>query len=263
VRLYWEVGRATARRMTTYRSATAAGVFTNTVFGFILAYVLLAVFRQRPEIGGFDAVDAVTFTFVTQGLLMPVGVFGTVDLAERIRTGEVAVDLSRPYDLQAWWAAVAYGKAAFYLLARGVPPFVLGALVLHLRLPDEWWIWPAFLVSVALAVGAAFAWGFVLQLCAFWILDVRGPNQIGWLTAQFLAGAFVPIVLFPGWFADLARVLPFASMVQLPVEVFLGKHRGADLAAVWGLQLLWLTALVLLGRLVLMRAERRVVVQGG
>ena len=31
--------------MSTYRGATFAGVFTNTVFGFILAYVLLAVFR--------------------------------------------------------------------------------------------------------------------------------------------------------------------------------------------------------------------------
>src|SRR5688572_25956183 len=115
--------------MSTYRGATVAGVFTNTIFGFILAYVLLAVFDQDPSIGGFDAIDAVTFTFVVQGLLMPIGVFGTTDMAERIRTGEVAVDLSRPYDFQLWWAAVAYGKAAFYVVARGVPPFVIGALV--------------------------------------------------------------------------------------------------------------------------------------
>jgi ABC-2 type transport system permease protein len=262
-RLYLEVARATTRRLTTYRGATIAGIFTNTIFGFILAYVLLAVFRERPDIGGFDAVDAVTFTFVTQGLLMPIGIFGTVDMAERIRTGEVAVDLSRPYDFQLWWAAVAYGKAAFYLVARGVPPFLLGALVLELRLPAQAWIWPAFLVSVVLAVGVAFAWGFLLQLCAFWIMDVRGPNQIGWIVAQFLAGTYLPVVLFPGWLADVARVLPFASMIQLPVEVFLGKHGGIDLAGVWALQLAWLAALLLGGRSVLARAERRVVVQGG
>ena len=58
MRLYWEVARTTARRLATYRAATFAGVVTNTVFGFILSYVLLAVFRERPDIDGFDAVDA-------------------------------------------------------------------------------------------------------------------------------------------------------------------------------------------------------------
>ena len=106
MRLYWEVTRTTARRMATYRGATFAGIVTNSVFGFIQAYVLLAVWEARPSIGGFDAADAVTFTFVVQGMLMVVGVFGgDHEQAERIHSGEVAVDLSRPYDYQAWWAA--------------------------------------------------------------------------------------------------------------------------------------------------------------
>ena len=264
MRLYWEVARTTARRMATYRGATLAGIVTNTVFGFILSYVLLAVFRERPNIGGFDATDAVTFTFVTQGLLMVVGIFGTErEMAERIQTGEVAMDLSRPYDYQGWWAAAAYGKAFFYTWARGLPPFLIGALVLPVRLPGQVWIWPAFVVGVVLAVGVAFAWGFLLQLSAFWILDVRGPNQIGWLTAQFFAGTFVPLVLFPDWLERVARALPFASMIELPVEIFLGKHQGADLALVYVNQLVWLTVLAGAGRLLLARAVRRVVVQGG
>ena len=61
-RLYVEVARSTFRRVTTYRGATLAGVVTNTVCGFILAYVLLAVFRERTIVGGFDATDAVTFS---------------------------------------------------------------------------------------------------------------------------------------------------------------------------------------------------------
>jgi ABC-2 type transport system permease protein len=263
MRLYVEVARTTARRMATYRGATFAGIFTNTVFGFILAYVLLAVFDERPVIDGFDAVDAVTYTFVTQGLLLTVGIFGNTEQAARIRTGEVAMDLCRPYDYQGWWGAVHYGRAVFYVWARGVPPFLLGALVLEVRLPAELWIWPAFVASVALAVGVAFAFGFVLQLSAFWIIDVRGPNQLGWIAAQFLGGTFVPLVLFPDWLEPLVRALPFASMMALPVEVFLGKHQGADLAALYALQAFWLVTLAALGRLVLARAVRKLVVFGG
>ena len=264
MRLYWEVARTTARRLATYRAATFAGVVTNTVFGFILSYVLLAVFRQRPEIDGFDAVDAVTFTFVVQGMLMVVGVFGDGnEQAERVKTGEVALDLCKPYDYQGWWAAVAYGRALFYSWARGIPPFVVGALVLDVRLPEHLWLWPAFLASVALAVGVAFGWAFLLQLSAFWILDVRGLTQLGWVTAQFLSGTFVPLFLFPDGAERIVRALPFASIVQLPVEVFLGRHTGLDLLGVYATQAAWLVALAAAGRLVLSRAVRKVVVQGG
>ena len=264
MRLYWEVARTTARRMATYRGATFAGIVTNSVFGFIQAYVLLAVWEARPTIGGFDAVDAVTFTFVVQGMLMTVGMFGgDQEMSERIHTGEVAVDLSRPYDFQAWWAAVAYGKAVFYAWARGIPPFLVGALVFDVRLPPEPWMWPAFLASVALAVGLGFGWHFLLQTGAFWLVDVRGLNQLGWMTAIILSGTAVPLVLFPDGIEAVLRALPFAAMMQLPVEVFLGKHTGADLAGIYLVQTVWIVALAAAGHLLLARAERRVVVHGG
>lgn len=262
MRLYLEVARRTFARTSTYRSATVAGVFTNTVFGFLLAYVLLAVFRQRANVGGFDATDAVTFTFVAQGLLMPLGLFSTTEMADRITTGDVVVDLQRPYDHQAWWAAVQYGQAAFYTVFRGIPPFVVGALVFDLRLPSP----PAALAfgaSLLLAVGVSFGWRYLLQMTAFWVIDVRGPNQLGMLTAHFLCGAFLPIVFFPGWLEGLCRALPFASMLQHPIELWLGTRGGWSAAGILLLQVLWLAALVGVGRLVLARAVRRVVVQGG
>ena len=44
------------RRYATYGSATLAGVFTNTVFGFIMAYTYIALWDQRPQLGGYDHV---------------------------------------------------------------------------------------------------------------------------------------------------------------------------------------------------------------
>lgn len=262
MRVYVELARKTFRRKSTYRAATAAGVFTNTVFGFLLAYVLLAVYEERPLVGGFDAVDAVTFTFVAQGLLMVVGLFGDNEMANRIRTGEVISDLSRPVDYQAWWAAMAYGRAAFHLVFRGVPPFLVGALAFDLRLPGAS-VWPWFLLSVAVAVGVGHAWNFLLSLWGFWLLDGRGPIAIGWLAASFCSGMYVPLVFLPDGAAAVTRVLPFAAMLQLPIEVFLGKHPGAGAAGVVALQLAWAAALMAAGRLVLARAVRRVVVHGG
>src|SRR6266508_505551 len=48
--IWFEVARRGFRRHATYRAATAAGVFTNTVFGFIQAFVLIGVFRNITHI---------------------------------------------------------------------------------------------------------------------------------------------------------------------------------------------------------------------
>jgi ABC-2 type transport system permease protein len=263
VRLFWPVARQSFRRTSTYRGATFAGAFTNTVFGFLIAYVLLAVYAQRSDINGYDASEAVTFTFVMQGLLMVVGMFGDTEIADRIKSGDVVIDFYRPVDLQAWWFAEHCGKAAFYAVFRGLPPFLVGGLVFDLVVPTSPLVWLSFLATLALAIPVAFGWRFLLQVSAFWILDVRGPNQIGWLTAGFFGGFMVPLFLFPDWLRTVAAALPFASMLALPVETFLGKHTGTDLLGVLAVQALWALVLLGAGRLLLRRALRRVVVQGG
>lgn len=265
MRAYLEVARRAYARQSTYRAATVAGVFTNTVFGFLLAYVVLAVYAARPHAGGFTAADAATFTFVAQGLLMPVGLLaGDREQSERIRSGDVVVDLYRPLDYQGYWAAVEAGRSAFHLVFRGLPPFLVGwALVDGVSLPPAWWMWPAFGVSVALAIAAATSFRFVVQCIAFWLRDARGPVQLASVTAGFFSGAFVPTFLFPGPLADLSGLLPFEAMLQWPIEVFLGARRGGDLAVTLTVQSAWVVALALVARVVMARARTRVEVQGG
>jgi ABC-2 type transport system permease protein len=73
----------------------------------------------------------------------------------------------------------------------------------------------------------------------------------------------VPLVLLPDAVEPLVRALPFAAMVQLPIEVFLDKHHGADLAGVLALQAFWVVVLWLIAQTVVRRAVRKVVVHGG
>jgi ABC-2 type transport system permease protein len=52
-------------------------------------------------------------------------------------------------------------------------------------------------------------------------------------------------------------------MLQVPIDVFLGKHVGVDLLGALAFQAAWAAALLGLGRLVLHAGVRRLVVQGG
>src|SRR5258708_32463100 len=126
MRLDFELPRRGYRRYAAYPAATFAGMFTNTIFGFLQAYILLAVFRHRTHIGGYDAADAVTYAWLAQALIMTVYIFGWYELALRIRDGSIATDLARPLSPLRYWLAFDLGRAPYHFLFRGVPPVVVG-----------------------------------------------------------------------------------------------------------------------------------------
>ncbi|HEX5493874.1 MAG TPA: ABC-2 family transporter protein [Mycobacteriales bacterium] len=265
--VYLAVARHSFRRHSAYLAACLAGGITNTVFGVVRAYVLIALWRSRqpaPRIGGYDLTDAVTFCFVSQALIVAVAVFGPpLELSERIRTGDVAVDLHRPADLQWWWLADDLGRASFQAFARSVPVFCLGGLAFTLRLAGSPVVWLATAVSVLLAVTVSFALRYLITLSTFWLLDDRGVQGVSIVLSGFFSGLAVPLVLFPGWLGTLARTLPWAATVQVPADVFLGRYPGWHLTSALGFQLGWAVLLLTAGRGVTALARRRVVVQGG
>ena len=172
--LYLSVATRAFRRYSTYTAATLSGLFTNCVSGCIICFVYLALWDQRPDAGGYDASDAVTYVWLGQAMLMTVMVWGggvTNDLAERIRSGEVDIDLYRPVPLIGWYLAQDLGRAAFHLLTRGLGPTIVGALLFDVRFPD-----------------GVVAWvGFARQRAAGGAGELRGPvpgRQHGLLAAR-------------------------------------------------------------------------------
>lgn len=264
--MYAAIAWRSFRRYSTYRAAMLAGSFTNTVFGIILTFTFLALWQARPGVGGYDTGQAVTYVWLGQALLATVIIFGggaDDDLAERVRTGDIAIDLYRPADLQGWWLAADLGRAAFMTLGRGLPPTVFALLVFHIDVPTDPLVWAAFAVSVLLAVVVSFSIRFAVALSGFWLMDSRGVQTLAGTLAMFMSGMLLPITVFPPWLRDIAQVLPWAAMRQVPSDVYLGKYHGVDLLGVLGFQLCWAVVLLAFGRVLLAFATRKVVVQGG
>jgi ABC-2 type transport system permease protein len=264
VRTYRLLAAAEFRRYSTYRLAIFAGVVTQSVFGFIRISVLFAAISAAGgTLAGYDERSASTYVWLGQALLAPIAIFGWIEIAERVSSGEIAVDLSRPVDLQlAWWARD-LGRASFQLLARGLPPLLIGALTVGLALPESWTAYPLGLVSLIVAVSISFTVRFLVNLIAFWTLDVHGFVGLYIVVVGPLCGLFVPVHLFPEWLQILAYATPFPSMLQSPIDVLSGRVLDAAAAAVVASQLAWLVGLVGLARLMQWRAGHRLVVQGG
>jgi len=259
---YLRITLAGFHRYSTYRQAVLAGTATNIVFGLIKVGILSGVFlaRDGASIGGYDLTTTITYIWLGQGLLGVVDLWSEDELAERIRTGDIVVDLSRPWDLQAALLCTDLGRAGYSAIARFIPQLLLGAAFFPFRWPDDPLVAPAFLLSVLLAVLVSFHIRFLLGLTTFWLLDSRGVRSFYGVASGILAGLEIPLNFYPDWAQTALSFTPFPSLLQAPINVFVQVGNPALLLAQ---QLLWVVVIVLAGRLVLQRAMRKVVVQGG
>ncbi|MGH2355685.1 MAG: ABC transporter permease [Chloroflexota bacterium] len=263
MRLYVEVAKRAFQRQLAYRTANLAGLVTNAFFGYVRAAIFLAAYQTRESIAGYDAQAAVTYTWITQAIIMVVVMWGWWEVEVTIRSGDVVSDLAKPFSYLGFWLARDYGRAAYYLLFRCLPVLLVGQVFFGLRWPSHPATWLALSVSLTLAVTLSFAWRFMINLSAFWTTDARGLGGIASTLVLFLSGFVVPIRFFPDWLRGPVLALPFAGINQIPADVFLERLSPVELVGTLALQALWAVILLAAAQALVAVATRRVVTQGG
>jgi ABC-2 type transport system permease protein len=263
MRLYLEVAKVAFARHLTYRAANLAGLATNSFFGVMRTYLFIGLYAGHGVRAGWTLDDALAYVWIAQALIMPVFLFIWTDIALTIRSGDVVSDLSKPFDYYAFWLSQDAGRAIYHTLFRAVPTILVGVALFDVRLPLDVGRWLAVLLSLALAVWISFGMRFLANIAAFWLLDYRGVTYALIFANGFFSGMLVPLVYWPDWARAAVVWLPFAGLVQAPVDVVLGKATEAELAEVLLFQFAWGVALMAACRLALALAVRRVVVQGG
>nr|WP_055502726.1 ABC-2 family transporter protein [Nonomuraea pusilla] len=259
--LYARLVRHGFRRHAAYPGAALAGAFTGTVFGVLRAYTLIALWQARPGLAGYDVADAVTFCFVTQAFIGPMQLFGGgLGIPERIRSGDIALDLVRPAPLQLWAFAEDLGRAAYLLAVRGVPPLLAGAALFGITAPDGPARWAALAAGLLAAFAVSFGWRYLVALSVCWLTDDRGVNVLSLVLTTFFSGMLLPLGLFPGALGEVAAALPWAAIVQAPADLYLGT---APIGPTLAFQAFWTVVLAGLGVLGTRAIRHRVVIQGG
>jgi ABC-2 type transport system permease protein len=123
------------------------------------------------------------------------------------------------------------------------------------------WLSPAISYPVGPELFAAAAGSMLLGLVlnmmmqsafamiAFW--TTQSSNVFGLVSGigQFLSGYIAPLALFPEQFRQVANLLPFRSLVSLPVEMLMGKLSWAEIGFGYAVTLIWLAIFTLIYRL--------------
>jgi ABC-2 type transport system permease protein len=215
--------------------------------------------------------QAITYTWVSQGLLAMLPWAGDPDIATAVRTGTVSYDRLRPLDFYSMWYARATGWVASRTVPRVLMMFLFAAILLPLPGWGEWaWKPPVdfaatflFVLSIGLSLLYSAAFVMLINICVAATLNARGINAIIGAPIIVFSGNLMPLSLFPDWMQTALLLQPFAGLLDIPLRIYFGQLEG--LAAVGGLalQAFWIGGVVLLGRWWLSRVLRNLEMQGG
>jgi ABC-2 type transport system permease protein len=264
VRTYLKLFRAGFARQANYRLAMLAGLATNLVFGFVRAAILFAaVDSAGGQLAGYSKGTISSYVWLSQGLIGAIEMSGRADIGDRVRTGDVAIDFTRPVDLQTWHLAEDMGRAAYTLIPRGLPSVLVGALTFGLVMPTTLLPYVFGMVSISLGVAISFYCRYAVNILGFWLLDTRGVRTVYLVTCTFLAGLYVPVSLFPSWLRTIAACTPFPSILQTPINVISGRDTGGQALLDLIVQTGWLAGTCMAGRLLTSAGRQKLVLQGG
>lgn len=263
MRPYIAVIGARFRTLLQYRAAALAGFATNLFWGFIRVMIFEAFYRATTAPQPMTREEVVAYVWLGQAMFALLPWQTDADVRGMIRTGTVAYELVRPLDLYALWFSRAVAARLAPTLLRAAPMLLIAGLFFGLDAPASPASGAAWLLSTAAALLLSCALSTLMTLSLLWTLSGEGISRFVPSLVYVLSGMVIPLPLFPEWAQPLLNALPFRGLIDVPFRLYLGHIPPEQIAAVLAHQLGWTAALVMLGRWLLARGTRRLVIQGG
>jgi len=250
-----------------YRAAALAGIATQFAFGFMFITMYIAFYRTNPDAFPMEISQVVSYIWIQQAFLaLFMSWYFDNEIFETIVNGEISYDLARPMDLFNKWFCQCIARRLSMAVLRCFPILFVGFLLpepYKLVLPPDFGQLLLFLISSVLALSVIVASSMFIYISTFYTMSPLGLRIIYAALSDFLAGHIIPLPFFPEGFRQIAQVLPFAAMQNMPLRIYSGNIVGIDAINGVIFQVCWFIVLFVLGKLFMNSTLKKVVVQGG
>ncbi len=212
-----------------------------------------AVFSQYLTIGSYDQSTILGYLLTAWFLRSLVFSNISFNACVEIANGDLNNYLLKPVGYLKNWLMRDWADKTLNLIFFAVELSLL-LWAFHLSFP-----WPksfiqglAFFMAAMLAALLYFFFSFVVSAFAFWY-----PEHDGWplrflmlMLLEFMVGTAFPLDILPPALLQIFKVLPFFYFIFYPAQIYLGRLSGGEILSGGLIMLAWLTALIVLTKLI-------------
>ena len=235
----------------------------STVLQFFIFYEI-----YRALYGTGSSVDGVTMSMVTTNFVLSLGlsaIFTPNDyfLPGRIWDGSISTELLRPMSFKGRMIAENVGESFFNLIFKFVPVLLIAIFTTGMEKPAGVGNMILFIFSAVLGYGVLFSISFLVQMTAFWLINIWSLITIKDVFVNVLSGKMIPLWFMPVWMTGFLKFTPFESIYFTPVQIYLGQLEAKEMLFKCLIQIIWIVVIYLLGNVLWNKGQKKLVVQGG
>lgn len=238
------------------------GIFNTCLQIFIFWCIYKALY------GGVEDISGITFKMVTTSFVLTMGLSSAFSIDEyylpsRIGNGSIGNELLKPISFKGIMLATDFGNICFQILFRFLPALLIAVATVGVLKPASFNALFAFGISAVLGFLILWTISFFVQVLAFWVINVWSIATIKNVFINILSGSMIPLWFMPERLQKIISFTPFYSIYFIPVRIYLGEMRGAEIWFSYLKQGGWILFLYLLGELFWKLGIKKLVVQGG
>ncbi len=261
---YWVFTRKSFQRAAAYRFDAWTRILGNVIMLSMWGFIWYALYQGKGSVESVSFHSMLSYILVSQALQ---GIHGAGtplwEIQERVRTGDIAMEMLRPYDYPLRMLFTDFGSITFYFITAVLPLYTLIFLIFNPILPTTLSQVVLFVISAILGYFIRYCIELTFGLFTFWLVETGGVEDVFYFSISLFSGSVVPLWFFPDWLEQLAMYLPFQGIYFVPNSIFVGQLTGQALFMALFTQVAWLAVCYALLRFVWAKASMKIVIQGG
>ena len=250
-----------------YRAAAYAGIATQFAWGFMTLLMFWAFYRSGKNAFPMSFEQLSSYIWLQQAFLaLFMAWLFENEIFSAITSGNIAYELCRPINVYDMWFVRNVSNRLSKTVLRSIPILIVAAVLpspFGISVPVTWVATLLFIISITLGFGVLVAFNMLIYISAFYSVSPMGIRILSVSVVELFSGAVIPLPFLPSGIRRIFELLPFASMQNTPFLIYTGNIASQDAIFSIFLQMFWLTALVVFGKLLMKKALKKVVVQGG
>lgn len=239
-------------------------LFTLNRIVEVMVYIFVwqAIYQQTGDAGGYTLSQMVTY-YILVIAFSSIATWGiNEDMAISIRNGQINKELLNPISYFNYYFGINLGELAFATVI-GLAVFILCSFFWELTLPASIINFGLCIFIILLGIPITFFIQMIIGTMGFYTNSIWGMQILRKATIQIFSGIIAPISLFPFWFQELSKWLPFKELIYTPVNIWLGNITINEIFFIIGKQLIWGILLYFVATIFFHHAVKNITINGG